>query len=142
MLNTTDAFMSVDIFGYTVWPDQNGLPLNRVIGQVFERLIGQTDYISPMIYPSHFSAGEMGFADPNAHPYEIIKQAGIYTDQRIASQRAKYRPWLQGFDWNHLAYDGHLYRLQIQATDETGAAGWMFWDPSNIYSADGFNPKP
>ncbi len=139
MLNTTDTFMSMDIFGYTVWPDQNGQPLNASIGQVFERLIGNTDYISPMIYPSHFSSGEMGFKDPNAHPYEIIKQAGLYTDKRIAGQRADYRPWLQGFDWNHLPYDGHLYRLQIQAADETGAAGWMFWDPSNVYSGDGFN---
>lgn len=142
MLNQTDAFMSVDIFGYTVWPDQNGLPLNRVIGQVFESMVGQTDYICPMIYPSHFSAGEMGYPDPNAHPYEIIKQAGVYTSQRLAGQRARYRPWLQGFDWNHLAYDAHLYRLQIQAADETGAAGWMFWDPSNIYSGGGFLPKP
>ncbi len=138
MLNATDAFMSMDIFGYTVWPDQDGKPLNGIIGQVFGPLIGNTDYISPMIYPSHFSAGEMGFPDPNSHPYEIIKQAGLYTQTRIAGQRAKYRPWLQGFDWNHLPYDGHLYRLQIQAADETGAAGWMFWDPSNVYSGDGF----
>jgi hypothetical protein len=142
MLNQTDAFMSVDIFGYTVWPDQNGLPLNRVIGQVFESMVGQTDYICPMIYPSHFSAGEMGYPDPNAHPYEIIKQAGVYTSQRLAGQRARYRPWLQGFDWNHLQYDAHLYRLQIQAADETGAAGWMFWDPSNVYSGGGFLPNP
>ncbi|MDQ2806627.1 MAG: putative glycoside hydrolase, partial [Chloroflexota bacterium] len=139
MLNMTDAFMSMDIFGYTVWPDQNGKPLNGVIGQVFEPLIGNTDYVSPMIYPSHFSVGELGFSDPNAHPYEIIKQAGLYTQKRIAGQRAKYRPWLQGFDWNHLPYDGHLYRLQIQAAEETGASGWMFWDPSNVYSGDGFN---
>jgi len=139
MLNTTDAFMSMDVFGYTVWPDQNGRPLNAVIGQVFGPLIANTDYISPMIYPSHFSSGELGFKDPNAHPYEIIKQAGIYTAARIAGQRAKSRPWLQGFDWNHLPYDGHLYRLQIQAAEETGSAGWMFWDPSNVYSGDGFN---
>jgi hypothetical protein len=142
MLNTTDAFMSVDIFGYTVWPDQNGQALNAVIGQVFPNLIGHTDYICPMIYPSHFSRGEMGFSDPNAHPYEIIKQAGIYTGERMVGQRAKYRPWLQGFDWTHLVYDAHLYRLQIQAADETGAAGWMFWDPSNVYSVGGFLPEP
>jgi hypothetical protein len=141
LLNQTDAFMSADIFGYTVWPDTNGVPLNASIGQVFEKMIGATDYICPMIYPSHFSAGEEGFQDPNAHPYEIIKQAGEYTQRRITGQRAKYRPWLQGFDWNHLPYDGHLYRLQKQAAAQTGASGYMFWDPSNVYSADGFDPK-
>jgi hypothetical protein len=143
MLNQTDAFMSVDIFGYTVWPDQNGQPLNASIGQVFERMISYTDYICPMIYPSHFSHGELGFADPNSHPYEIIKQAGIYTDDRIAGQRAAYRPWLQAFDWNDLAYDGHMLRLQIQGADDTGASGWQFWDPYNKYeyAAGGFESK-
>jgi hypothetical protein len=32
--------------------------------------------------------------------------------------------------------------LQIQAADETGASGWMFWDPSNVYSVGGFLPEP
>jgi len=141
MLNLTDAFMSVDIFGYTLWPDLNGYPRDAGLGQVFQKIVGGTDYVSPMIYPELFSADELGFPDPNSHPYEIIKQAGVYLDQLIAGQRARYRPWLQGYDWNHLAYDGHMYRLQITAAEETGAAGWMFWDPNNIYSGDGFKPK-
>ena len=132
MLNETDTFMSADIFGYTVWPDQDGQPLNASIGQVFERMIGHTDYICPMIYPSHFSNGEMGFANPNAHPYEFVKQAGIYTKERIAGQRAEYRPWLQAFDWyDDVDYEGDPtnIRLQIQATEETGGMGWQMWDP-------------
>jgi hypothetical protein len=141
MLDETDTFMSIDIFGYTVWPDQGGKPLNGVIGQVFERMIGHTDYVSPMIYPSHFTNGEMGFANPNAHPYEIIKQAGIYTGERIAGQRAKYRPWLQAFDWmDDTDYEGdpHNIRLQIQAAEETGAVGWQMWDASNRYTAPAY----
>jgi hypothetical protein len=141
MLNTTDAFMSIDVFGYTMWPNQNGEPLNAGIGQVAAKLVGNTDYICPMIYPSHFSAGEAGFQDPNAHPYEIIKQAGIYTANWLKGQRTLNRPWLQAFDWHHIVYDGHLMRLQIDASDETGGSGWMFWDPSNVYYSEGFLPE-
>jgi hypothetical protein len=142
MLDETDTFMSVDVFGYTVWPDQGGEPMNGVIGQVFERIIGHTDYICPMIYPSHFTNGEMGFANPNAHPYEIIKQAGVYTNQRIAGQRAKYRPWLQAFDWyDDVDYEGdpHSIRVQIQAAEESNAEGWQMWDASNRYKAPAYN---
>jgi hypothetical protein len=141
MLNETDTFMSVDIFGYTVWPDQNGVPMNGVIGQVFENMIGHTDYVCPMIYPSHFSRGEMGYTNPNAYPYEIIKQAGLNTQERIKGQRAKYRPWLQAFNW----YDDVDYEddptnvlVQIQATDETGGWGWQMWDPRNGYTAPAY----
>ena len=141
MLDETDTFMSVDVFGYTVWPDEGGKPLNGVIGQVFERIIGHTDYICPMIYPSHFTNGEMGFANPNAHPYEIIKQAGVYTNDRIAGQRAKYRPWLQAFNWyDDVDYEGdpHNIRLQIEAAEETGAVGWQMWDASNRYRSPAY----
>jgi hypothetical protein len=141
MLDETDTFMSVDVFGYTVWPDEGGKPLNGVIGQVFERIIGHTDYICPMIYPSHFTNGEMGFANPNAHPYEIIKQAGVYTNDRIAGQRAKYRPWLQAFNWyDDVDYEGdpHSIRLQIQAAEETQAVGWQMWDASNRYRSPAY----
>ncbi len=141
MLDETDTFMSVDIFGYTVWPDQEGKPMNGVIGQVFERIIGHTDYVSPMIYPSHFTNGEMGFANPNAHPYEIIKQAGVYTNERIAGQRAKYRPWLQAFDWyDDVDYEGdpHSIQVQIQAAEESNAEGWLMWDASNKYKSPAY----
>jgi hypothetical protein len=144
MLNETDTFMSADIFGYTVWPDQGGKPLNGVIGQVFERMIGHTDYVCPMIYPSHFSAGEMGFKNPNAYPYEVVKQAGIYTADRIAGQRAKYRPWLQAFNWyDDVDYekDPTSVRVQIQATEETGGSGWQMWDPSNQYTAPAYSKQ-
>jgi hypothetical protein len=127
--------------GSTAWPDQNGQPLNGAIGQVFERMIGHTDYVSPMIYPSHFTNGEMGFANPNAHPYEIIKQAGIYTNDRIAGQRAKYRPWLQAFDWmDDVDYEGdpHSIQVQIQAAEESNAEGWLMWDASNKYKAPAY----
>ena len=60
--------ISVDLFGQTTTnKDDMG------IGQVIENAFENFDYISPMVYPSHYINGFMGFANPAEHPYDIIK---------------------------------------------------------------------
>lgn len=142
----TDTFLSGDVFGYILWPDQAEGPVNRNIGQIWEYVIKHLDYISPMIYPSHFSPGEQGFDVPNDHPYEIIKAADKYAAQRLAStgdNPAKYRPWLQYFTLNGtLTYTGPVIRLQTKATSEDNVWGWMMWDASNEYQyQDAFDAR-
>lgn len=136
VIEPTDSFMSIDIFGYSLWPDQNGVPLNALIGQVYEYMIDYTDYVSPMIYPSHFSPGELGCPRPEACAYEIIKKAGEFAQTRHEGKRAKYRPWLQDFDWGRVDYTSPgttKVAEQMQACEETGCWGWMMWDPANVY---------
>ncbi len=142
----TDTFLSGDVFGYILWPDQPEGPINRNIGQIWEYVIKHLDYVSPMIYPSHFSVGEQGFQLPNDHPYEIIHQSGVYAMQRLArtgDNPAKYRPWLQYFTMNGtLNYTSDVIRLQTKAAADTGTWGWMMWDASNYYQyPDAFDPK-
>jgi hypothetical protein len=142
----TDTFLDGDVFGYILWPDQPEGPVNRNIGQIWEYVINHLDYISPMIYPSHFSPGEQGFALPNDHPYEIIHQSGVYAMQRLAKMGdnpAKYRPWLQYFTMNgNLTYTGDVVRLETKAAADTGTWGWMMWDASNYYEyPSAFDPK-
>lgn len=135
-IEPTDAFMSIDIFGYTLWPDQDGKPLNGVIGQVFENMVDHTDYVSPMIYPSHFSPGEQGCLQPEACAYQIIKKSGEYAAERFAGKKAKYRPWLEDFDWGNTDYTSPgttKVADQMRAAKETNAWGWMWWDASNSY---------
>ncbi len=141
VIQPSDAFMSIDIFGYTLWPDQDGKPLNGVIGQVFENMVDHTDYICPMIYPSHFTPGEEGCPRPAACAYELVHQSGVFAEQRFAGKRTKYRPWLEDFDW----FDGSDYTSpgttkvadQIRAAKETNAWGWQWWDAENRY-----RPRP
>lgn len=136
LIEPSDAFMSIDIFGYTIWPDQDGKPLNGLIGQVFENMVDNTDYVAPMIYPSHFSPGELGCAKPETCAYKIIVKAGEYAQQRFAGRKAKYRPWLQDFDWGTTDYTSPgttKVAEQLQACAETGCWGWMIWDPLNEY---------
>jgi hypothetical protein len=132
----TDAFMSIDVFGYTLWPDRNGQPILGSIGQVLEYLYDYTDYICPMIYPSHFSPGEEGCKRPAACAYELVRKAGEYAQKRFEGRRVKYRPWLQDFDWYGVDYTspGSTKVIdQIRAAEETGAWGWQMWDPANVY---------
>lgn len=132
----TDAFMSIDIFGYSLWPDRDGRPLNGIIGQVFEKMVDNTDYVCPMIYPSHFSRGEEGCDVPEACAYELVKKSGELAAERFAGKRAKYRPWLQAFDWVRTDYTSAKSTKvadQIRAAEETNAWGWQFWDPWNSY---------
>ncbi len=142
----TDTFLDGDVFGYILWPDQPEGPINRNIGQIWEYVISHLDYVSPMIYPSHFSPGEQGFSLPNDHPYEIIHQSGVYAMQRLTKtgdNPAKYRPWLQYFTMNgNLTYTGDVVRLETKAAADTGTWGWMMWDASNNYVyPNAFDPK-
>ncbi|MDQ6694590.1 MAG: hypothetical protein M3014_09255 [Chloroflexota bacterium] len=132
----SDAFMSADVFGYTLWPDQDGKPILGVIGQVPEYLMPYTDYLSPMIYPSHFSPGEQGCAKPAQCAYKLVHKSGEFAAVVFNGQRAKYRPWLEDFDWPSADYTSPgttKVAEQIRAAQETNSWGWLMWDASNEY---------
>jgi hypothetical protein len=74
-----DTKISVDIFGQvTTNTDDLG------IGQVFENSLRYFDYVCPMVYPSHYITGFLGYKNPADHPYEIIKYA---LDTALARQK-------------------------------------------------------
>jgi hypothetical protein len=136
VIEPSDAFMSIDVFGYAIWPDIEGEPYLGIIGQSIPELIDYTDYICPMIYPSHFIAGEQGCDVPAACAYELIKASGEFAQPRFEGHRTKYRPWLQDFDWGETDYTSRSSKRvqqQIKACEETGCWGWQMWDPANEY---------
>jgi len=62
--------ISADLFGMVaVATDDSD------IGQTLEDALKNFDYVSPMIYPSHFYAGTLNYKKPDLHPYEIIYYA-------------------------------------------------------------------
>ena len=60
--------ISADLFGQTTVDTKD-----MGIGQIIENAFENFDYVSPMVYPSHFANGFIGFAIPAEHPYEVIK---------------------------------------------------------------------
>lgn len=124
--------LSMDIFGYTfIQSDDLG------IGQILSEAINYFDYISPMVYPSHYGAGNFGFDNPADYPYEVVfgtLKKGF--DALGASQnealKHKIRPWLQVFDMG-ARYDSTKIKAQIKAVHDNGSQGWLMWDPNNRY---------
>ncbi len=115
-----------------------------VLGQDMHTALETFDYVSPMIYPSHFYSGTNGYQKPAEHPGEIISYSmkkGIEIADEVASStgqatstiRAKYRPFYQDFDMGAV-YTAEMVRAQITAGEKLGIDSWMLWDPSNKYT--------
>lgn len=151
------ARMSVDLFGLsTVNRDDLG------IGQVIEDAFKYFNAVAPMVYPSHYAPGFIGYQKPAVHPYEVIKYSldhallrrealivGTTSTPGISeNQVGKLRPWIQDFDLGAVytadmvksefksVYDSLLNGSSTDAYD-----GWMVWDPANRYTASAFAPK-
>lgn len=151
----TGAVMSADLFGMTA---TNADDLG--IGQVLERAMPYFDYISPMVYPSHYPSGFHGYKDVNAHAYDIVYEsmreavrrtvatttdiaALAYTPIASTSPQlfakpsypaSMMRPWLQDFDYP-VEYTPAMVAAQIRAAADAGLSSYLFWDPSNKYSS-------
>ncbi len=129
--------ISADLFGFvTTNNDDLG------IGQILEKVAPYVDFIGPMVYPSHYPKNFMGFANPAAHPYDVINytmSGGIKKMKAVGLNPLKLRPWLQDFNLG-ATYTADLVRAQIKATYDVGLTGWMLWDASNTYTAGGALP--
>jgi len=138
-MRTAGITTSADLFGMTMTStDDLG------IGQVLEHALANFDYVAPMVYPSHYPKGYNGWANPNAHPYELIKfvmQFGV--DRAIAASTTplKLRPWLQDFSLGAPKYGKAEVEDQIRATYDDGLTSWMLWDPSNKYAGGALLPE-
>lgn len=121
-----------DVFGYTYLLDDIG------IGQDAASIAQFVDVVCPMVYPSHYPEGSMDVdGHPNDFPYETIVQTLDVGASRVAPTQT--RPWIQDFSLPGMReYGVEDVRAQIRACDEAGTAGWMVWDPNNIYHADAF----
>lgn len=140
-INGAGAFFSVDVFGYTAFGP------SKLLGQNLSMMAEYTDYISPMVYPSHFSPGEFGFDNPAKYPYEVIQKSMTAALRQIEGKRALLRPWLQDFTliWVPkellVEYTPNEVRAQIRAVEEFEAsAGWILYDSTNIYHVEALKP--
>lgn len=144
--------ISADVFGMvTTSKDDMG------IGQVLENALPYFDYISPMVYPSHYSDVFENLKNPESHPYETVsismKRAVLRADnfENLSSTtipiidgshyRAKLRPWLQDFSLR-VSYGSKEVREQIKATYDSGLDSWLLWSASNKYTSGGLEKTP
>jgi hypothetical protein len=127
--------LSIDLFGLTYQRHKNP-DYDLYIGQRLVDAAEHFDYISPMVYPSHYPNGFLGFANPADHPFEIVDKAlmeGNLILNTVTSTTALTRPWLQDFDIGAV-YDGPMIKAQIEACDKNNCSGWILWNPRNVYT--------
>ena len=116
--------VSADIFAIVLSvPDDQGL------GQRPEDLSWAVDAISPMIYPSHYGPGWLGFDNPNDHPSDVVESALELGTPRLIGG-AIMRPWLQSF-----GYSADQVSVQIDQA-EAVASGWLLWNAASNFVAD------
>ena len=152
-LANTGLKTSADLFGMTTSAkDDMG------IGQLLENTFPYFDYVSPMVYPSHYSSNFQGFQNPAKYPYEVVhfsmmsavdrasKMNMVTTTTEIINDtttkvshiedlnyKEKLRPWLQDFDLG-ADYGSAEVRAEIKATYDAGLDSWMLWSASNKYT--------
>ena len=129
---------TLDVFGMTTVAEAD-----LGIGQVWEDLVGLSDVVLPMVYPSHYYRGMYGFTSPNAAPYEVVKRAledGIRRSAKVQDP-AEIRPYLQAFTLGPPRYGPEHVRAQIRATNELGLTGWVLWNPRSAYDPAIFRPE-
>lgn len=133
-LTPLNVYTSADVYGQVgTFSDDMGL------GQHWETVSQVVDYISPMMYPSHYGNGAYGVPIPDAQPYKIIYHSvkdSVNRNENI-SNPSVIRPWIQAFTatWvkGHINYNEKEIREQIKAMNDLGVKEYLLWSPSNNY---------
>ena len=121
-LHSEGCLLSADIFGYVLTNRADG-----GIGQNLEAVITSVDFISPMVYPSHYSRGSFGYEYPNSHPYGVVTSALEDGLERMDDKR-QLRPYLQSF-W----HTDEEIREGIRAAEDKNLS-WILWNSISNYS--------
>jgi len=137
-----DVILSADVFGIICESPGD----REDIGQHLEFIGKELDYISPMVYPSHYALGQAVngkvFPKPDLEPYQVIYNSLVKAKNRISKvegYQADVRPYLQGFTatWigkgNYIEYTAKEVRDQIKAVYDAGYEEWIIWSASNKY---------
>ncbi|MFB9279257.1 putative glycoside hydrolase [Cohnella cellulosilytica] len=130
--------ISADVFGMVGSSEDD-----MGIGQTWNEIASQVDFISPMVYPSHYSEGTWAIAHPDLSPGPIVKHALKEASDRNRELSGKgvvaaqIRPWLQSFTatWvhPHQQYGAAQIREQIAAARKAGITSYMLWNSSCKY---------
>jgi hypothetical protein len=120
--------ISIDVFGLTP-----SVGHDMGIGQRFVKLVSVCDYISPMMYPSHYAKGEYGLSDPNKFPYKTIYRGVSDAKKLLKEESYKLRPYLQDFSLGY-KYGYDEVKAQIVACYDNGIFDWLLWDPKCKYN--------
>lgn len=125
----TETKLSIDVFGVTAWQEKKDI---MATGQDIPKISVYLDYISPMLYPSHFNRGFEGITNPADHP-EYFYQKGMNYFKALLPDYVKIRPWLQAFKWRVTNYNEVYILRQIKTSQDNHGYGWILWNAASNY---------
>jgi hypothetical protein len=127
-LEPMGARVSAAVFGLSATRDMG-------IGQRPRRLARHLDTIYPMVYPSHYGAGEYSLDDPNAVPGITVARALRDFRRALGGLDVELVPWLQDFSLGR-DYTLEDVQAQILAARDADARGFLLWNPSGVYTRE------
>lgn len=134
-IHAQGGWFSADVFGLT-----SRVKDDEGIGQQFEKVIQHVDYLSPMVYPSHYAYGEYGMKDPNKEPYKTITlSVGDAQKRLFANPKCRLRPWIQDFNLRHVKYGPADVKAEIKALNDLNIHDFLLWNAGNRYTEAALN---
>jgi hypothetical protein len=129
--------LSLDVFGVAAQGKRVDVDM---LGQDLAMLGPECEALSPMLYPSHYAKGFMGFEEPGNHP-EItgvgtkgaLAQLALANDGRGA--KTVVRPWVQAVSWESPDYGPQYLAAEMKSVTDAGGKGWLLWNPSQAYGS-------
>ena len=83
--------LSADVYGVIIDSKLDA----SIVGQNYYEMAKHLDYISPMVYPSHYGPGNLGLAVPDAQPYETIFRS-MKTSRKVLAGMGREAEDMQG----------------------------------------------
>lgn len=157
--------VSFDVFGL-ICMTNDGLG----IGQRLDGVLASADFVSPMMYPSHYANGFQGFANPATHPYDVIKISldhalGLLNPPKIEMSSVKNADGSETVSKKTISptkdalattanafrpwiqdfdigavYTGSMIEAQIKAVRDAGGSGFLIWNARNVYEPAKYTP--
>jgi hypothetical protein len=124
-LHPLGVHVSADVFGLAASHDLG-------IGQIPHQIGRYLDSVSPMVYPSHYTSGELGVPDPTNQPGPIVYRSLRDFNRQLRGERAQVVPWLQSFTLGR-PYTFEDVQAQIDAARLAHAGGFLLWNPEGTY---------
>ena len=122
------TYLGASVFGVaSTRPDE--------VAQDIPEMARRVDYVAPMVYPSHWNAGEYGVGNPNAQPYLIVLRSLRDFQRDVAGTGARIVPWLQDFSLGVDVRARPRCGPRSPAPSEAGASEYLLWDPEVTYTA-------
>jgi hypothetical protein len=126
--------LSADVFGLTA-SGQGDMGIGQDIAGMAQYL----DYISPMVYPSHYHPNEYNIKDPESNPHDIVYASIQDFQSKLAGTSCKLRPWLQDFSLR-VQYGPNEVMAQMKACADLGVTEWLLWDPNCTFTEAALQP--